>query len=257
MKPLLFAWGPLRVYGYGAMAALGFVLGFWLLRRRLDKIGLKSDEDFWLFVNIVIVSAPLGGRIMYLIEYTKLFSPEFWDILVSPSKGFSMFGALLGVPLGLWAFSQWKGISLMRLLDGFFTIAPLWHAFGRVGCLLAGCCHGRPTHAAWGLVFTDPSCGVPVAWRGVPLYPTQPMESLGDLVIFAFLHRIFMREQRPGLATAVYFASYGTLRFLVEFLRGDTVPIGLALTAGQVFSLGLVIAAGGILFWRSQCCRPC
>jgi phosphatidylglycerol:prolipoprotein diacylglycerol transferase len=247
----------LRVYGYGAMVALGGILSFWLLRSRLAKAGLKCSEDFWLFVNILLLSGPLSGRILYLFEYTKPFSPEFWEAMLSPSRGFSMLGAFFGVPLALWGFCRWKSIPFARFLDGVLVLAPVWHAFGRLGCFLSGCCHGRPTDLPWGVVFRDPMSGVPARWLGVPLHPTQLLEVAGDILITALLYRLSEREGQPGLVTAAYFASYGALRFFIEFLRGDTVPLFLGLTAGQGLGLVLIAAAGVILVWRSRCSRPC
>lgn len=256
MKPLLFSLGPFRVYGYGAMVALGGILAFWLLRSRLAKAGLRHDADYWLFINIILVSGPLSGRLLYLFEYTRPFSREFWDALLSPSRGFSMFGAFLGVPLALWAFCRWKRIPFARFFDGVCVVAPVWHAFGRLGCLLAGCCHGRPTNLPWGIVFRDPASGVPPQWLGVPLHPTQLLEAAGDALIAVVLSRVFEREERPGLAAAAYFASYGALRFFVEFLRGDTVPLFAGLTAGQALGMALIATAGVILRWRSRCFPP-
>ncbi|OGS41624.1 MAG: hypothetical protein A2506_11545 [Elusimicrobia bacterium RIFOXYD12_FULL_66_9] len=256
MRPLLLSLGPLRVYGYGLMVALGGIFVFSLLRPRMAKVGLKSDEDYWLFINVILLSGPISGRILYLLEYTKLFSPEFWAVLTSPSRGFSMFGAFLGVPLALWVFCRWKHIPFARLFDGVCVMAPAWHAFGRLGCLLAGCCHGRPTELFWGIVFRDPSSGVPAKWLGVPLHPTQPLEIVGDVIIAFFLYRLFERGGKPGLVAAAYLASYGALRFFIEFLRGDTVPFVLGLTAGQFLGLLLIAAAAGIVYWRSRCIRP-
>ena len=256
MRPLLFALGPVRVHGYGLMVALGGIFVFSLLRPRMAKVGLKSDEDYWLFINIILFSGPISGRILYLFEYTQPFSRDFWQTLISPSRGFSMFGAFVGVPLAVWAFCRWKGIEFARLFDGVCVMAPAWHAFGRLGCLLAGCCHGRPSDLPWGLVFRDPSAMVPREWLGVPLHPTQLLEAAYDAVAAVLLYRLFERKGRPGLVAAGYFASYGAMRFAIEFLRGDTVPLSMGLSVGQVLGICLVAAAGGIMLWRSRCFQP-
>jgi len=255
VRPLLFAWGPLRVHGYGFMIALGGILSFWFLRRRARDVGLKSDEDFWLLVNAVLIGGFAGGRLLYLAEYTRPFSPEFWRTLVSPSRGFSVFGAFVGVPLGAWIFCRWTKTPFARILDAICVMAPFWHVFGRLGCLLAGCCHGRPTKLPWGLVFRDPGSMVPRMWLGVPLHPTQLIEAALDAFIAAVLYRLFERGGKPGLVCALYFALYGALRFGVEFLRGDTAPLAFGLTAAQALGLGLIASSGVVLAWRSGCCR--
>ena len=234
------------------MVILGGVLVFWLLYPRMKDIGLKSDEEFWFFVNITLFSGPISGRILWVFEYTQPFSGEFWRALFSRSTDFSMFGAFVGMPLAFWGFCRWYKIPFARFFDGVCVMACVWHVFGRLGCFLAGCCHGRPTNLPWGVVFTDPASLVPPQWLGVPLYPTQLLEAAGDAVIAVFLYRAFKREAGSGLAAAIYFGSYGVLRFCVEFLRGDTVRSSFGLTAGQFFGMGLIAAAGVLLARRSR-----
>ena len=259
MKPVLLELGPLRVYGYGAMIVLGGVLSFWLLRRRAAKAGLKTDDDFWLLVNVILGGGFAGGRLLYVFEYTRWFSPDFWAALISPSRGFSVLGAFAGVPLGIWLFCRRRKVPFLRLLDTICVMAPFWHVFGRAGCWLAGCCYGRPTDEPWGIAFRDPRSLVPAPWLGVPLHPTQLYEAFGDAVIAAGLYLLLTRTENapPGLVAAAYFASYGVLRFFEEFYRGDTVPLGaLGLTAGQGLGVGLVAFSLALTAWRSACSRP-
>ena len=96
-------------------------------------------------------------------------------------------------------------------------------AVGRVGCLLAGCCYGKPTDLPWAVTFTDPlaasNVGTPL---GVSLHPTQLYESLATLLILIFL----LIWERKGHAYAgrtfwTYLFLYPTTRFIIEFYRGD------------------------------------
>ncbi len=99
---------------------------------------------------------------------------------------------------------------------------------------------------------------VPPEWLGVPLHPTQLYEAFGDAVIAAFLLRLLNRagNLRPGLVAAAYFAAYGAERFVLEFYRGDVVPLAFGLTVGQGLGLSLVAASAALLGWRSACSRP-
>jgi phosphatidylglycerol:prolipoprotein diacylglycerol transferase len=224
----------------------------------MAKAGLGNDDDFWLLVNVVLASGFVGGRVLFLFEYTRPFSRYFWETAISPSSGFSVLGAFAAVPLGVWLLCRRRKLDFMRLLDALCVVAPFWHVFGRLGCLLAGCCYGRPTDEPWGIRFTDPASQVPQVWLGVSLHPTQLYEALGNALIAAALYLLLKRTEksRPGLVTAAYFASYGVLRFFEEFYRGDTVPLGfLGLTAGQGLGAGLVAAALVLLSWRSACIR--
>jgi phosphatidylglycerol:prolipoprotein diacylglycerol transferase len=258
VRPVLFALGPFKLYGYGAMIVLGGVLTFWFFHRRQEKVGFRSDDDFWLFVNVILGSGFLGGRFLFLVEYTRWFSRDFWRTMFSLSEGFSVLGAFAGVPLGIWLFCRARKIPFLRLLDTVCVMAPFWHVFGRLGCFLAGCCHGRPTDVPWAVVFRDPRSMVPPEWLGVPLHPAQLYEAFGNACIAAVLYGLLLRTEtkKPGLVAAAYFAAYGVERFFLEFYRGDTVPLAFGLTAGQGLGLGLVAASLALLGGRAACSRP-
>lgn len=258
MRPVLLQFGPFKLYGYGAMLVLAGIVAFWFLHRRAKKAGLKDADDFWVLINVILISGFGGGRILFLLEYTRLFSHEFWRTLVSPSSGFSVLGGFLSVPLGVWLFCRWRKIPFLRLLDTICVMAPMGHVFARFGCLLAGCCHGRPTDMPWGIVFRDPRSMVPQVWLGVPLHPAQLYEAFGNALIALAMYRLLVRTEssRPGLVVAAYFACYGVERFFLEYYRGDTVPLAFGLTAGQGLGVGLVAASLALLAWRSACSRP-
>ncbi len=259
MKPVLLSFGPFHLFGYGAMLVLGGVFSFWLLRTRISWLGLKGEDDFWILINVILGSGFGGGRILYLFEYTKPFSTEFWRAAISPSQGFSVLGGFISVPIALWLFARWRKISFLRLFDLVCVMAPLGHMFGRFGCLLAGCCHGRPTDVPWAITFTDPRSQVPQVWLGVPLHPTQLYEAACNGVLAIVLYKCLVRweHEAPGRVAAAYFAAYGVVRFFEEYYRGDTVPLGvLGLTAGQGLGLGLVAFSIALMVWRKKCSRP-
>lgn len=259
MHPLLFAIGPFHVYGYGAMIVLGGIAAFsWIYRNRADAGLGKSDDDFWLLINVVLIAGFIGGRSLYLIEYTKLFSAEFWKALISPSSGFSLLGGFISMPLCIYGFCRWRGIEFLRLCDYGGIGTMLWNGIGRLGCFMAGCCHGRPTDAPWAVVFTDPKSQVDPHLLGVPIHPTQLYEFAGNLTIAGLLYLVLRanRDKPRGLAFAGFFAAYGLERFVLEFYRGDTVPSGFGwLTGGQLMCLGLFGGAAAILAGRASCIR--
>ena len=262
MHPILFQYGRFQIFSYGALIALGGVLSslFWLSRR--EQMGMKREEDVWLLINVILFGGFVGGRVLFLFEYVKPFSPEFWSTLVSLNKGFSVMGAFVGVVGGVYWLSRRLKLQPLRLLDYVCQAAPLWHAFGRLGCFAAGCCFGVPTKLPWGVRFTDPRSMIPPEYLGVPIHPTQLYEAAGNLLIAAGLYFFALRrlergKLRPGILSACYFLSYGVLRFLNEFVRGDIVPTPyLSLTAAQWFSIGLAVLAAVVYAASTRAAAP-
>ncbi len=262
MHPLLFSIGPFHLYGYGAMIVLGGLLSLGWLRSRGARAGFRNPDDFWLIVDAILLGGFLGGRLFYLFVYTRPFSADFWDSAFSASHGFSVLGAFAGVPLCVWGVCRWRGIPVGKLFDNIGVVAPFWHVFGRFGCFLAGCCHGRPTSVPWAVVFRDPKSQVRPDLLGVPIHPAQLYEAFGNALIALALYRLLLKTEaegrRPGLVIGAYFIAYGLERTFLEFYRGDTVPAGfLSLTAGQATGLGLMAGGAAVLFWRSRCSPSC
>lgn len=266
MFPVFLELGPLRLYTYGVLIAVGGALSCVFLYRRREKIGLQKEDDLWLLINVMIFGGFIGGRLLYLLEYVSFSGGDFWAQAFSFSRGFSVLGAFLGVSAAIYGFCRKLGLSFPRVLDYVCQIAPFWHFFGRLGCLAAGCCYGRAPlrPLPWVVTFTDPRSMTPAELLGTPLHPAQLYEGFGDLAIALFLYRFILpgveRGRLPrGAVCAVYFASYGVLRFAVEFFRGDTVALGsFPITAGQGISLGLLLSAVvlGVVIFRNKPCIP-
>lgn len=252
MHPVLLAWGPFKIYGYGFMFALGGVLlGWWLWRRR-EKLGIADADQYFLLWNVVLLSAMVTGKLLYVVEYTPVGTAAMWRALVSPSQGWSFFGGFFGACAGMWWWTRKHKTDFWVLADHVFWMIPAWHVPGRIGCFLAGCCHGRPTDVPWAVTFTDPAAMVPRKWLGVPLHPTQLYECAAEGLIALLLYKLL--DKKPGTVTAAYFMLYGVLRFILENYRGDGVPASGWLSAGQLLGSAL-FAAGGMVLWYTRCSR--
>jgi len=127
-----------------------------------------------------------------------------------------------------------------ELLDALVPAGLVALAIGRVGCLLAGCCYGRPTALPWGVVF--PALGPPAR------HPLQLYSAAGDLLVLLLLPR---RAPVPGAVARRGCIGFGCLRAALETLRDpattDSIPGGW-LTLPQAAALLLALAAA--------CLRP-
>jgi hypothetical protein len=146
--------------------------------------------------------------------------------------------------LGVAALLPWAlGEPVLPYMDAAAVGLGAFLACGRVGCLLAGCCHGRP--AARGVRYGTAHAveGFPAHLVGVSLVPVQALESAGVLVIAAVGAGLVLDGADPGAALAWYGTAYAVLRFGLELLRGDAArPYLAGLSAAQWISLAIAAA---------------
>lgn len=180
-----------------------------------------------VFYDILILEcysglgAIIGSKILFLCTVFKevnwtLFFSDYSYFSSYMNGGFVFFGGLLGaVPMVLFG-SRIHGISISEHIDIFGFLIPLGHAFGRIGCFLAGCCYGIEGDSPISVVFPEGSFAPP----HVHLIPVQLIESSLLFLISAIVFIWFIRKRKHG-AFRFYVIAYCVVRFIDEFLRGD------------------------------------
>lgn len=263
MHSVLFEYGPIKLYSYGLMIAIGFLLALYLMQRDAPKRGLNpdliSELCFWgLFTGVA------GSRISHIIMYPTNYSwgnPLGW---INITQGGLVFqGAIPAVLLFLYFRTRQKKVALTSVLDLAIPYIPLAQAFGRVGCFLNGCCFGRrsddllwavrfpegsPPYHSHATAYPDFLTG-PGTWS-YPVHPTQLYSVILLLIVSGVL--VLSRNriaQVPGSGLAFYFVLYGIIRFIVEMFRGDGNPTNLGfglITNQQVFCLAMLVTGLGL-----------
>jgi hypothetical protein len=127
----------------------------------------------------------------------------------------------IGVMIVAASFLRITHQPLLPYLDITILGIGIFLTFGRVGCLLVGCCHGRPL--GWGVRYSERHAvaGFPFYLVGVRLFPIQAVESLWVLCTVVVGTGIVWMGSAPGTALAWYVIVYGIGRFFFEFARGD------------------------------------
>jgi phosphatidylglycerol---prolipoprotein diacylglyceryl transferase len=212
----------IEAVAYAAAAAV-YLLG----RRKAGDV--IPDADRLALLASAAVGAALGSRLLaWLCEPSRG--------LAAVGGGKSIVGALLG---GLVAVELVKRLRGVRTPTGDLYVLPLAAgiAIGRVGCFLAGPADrtaGVPADVPWAVV----------AWDGVPRHPVALYEIAFVVTVAGLLHRSRRRlETRPGLAFALFFASYLAFRLAFDFAKPYPPPVFLGLSAIQ-----LACAAGLVYY---------
>ncbi|MBI4385850.1 MAG: prolipoprotein diacylglyceryl transferase [Elusimicrobia bacterium] len=255
MLPVLIQFGPLRIATYGLLVATAYLVGVLWLKAQRERMGL-SESEFWRLIYSIFFGAIIGGKILFVALNWGDFASGSMGILRDFRYGFVFFGGFLGATLSGGLYARRIGKDFLRQADFFAVATPLGHWIGRLGCLAAGCCYGRPTSLPWAIRFTHPAALVENSLVGVPLHPAQLYEAAGELAIAFVLYRVLNRIQRGaarrGCAFLGFLVLYSALRFCVEFFRGDDRgAFWLDLSPSQWIALACALAAGGFA-WRQR-----
>jgi phosphatidylglycerol:prolipoprotein diacylglycerol transferase len=133
------------------------------------------------------------------------------------------------------------------LADVLAPSIALGYVFGRIGCLLNGCCYGRACDMPWAISYPPGNLnGAPT----YPVHPTQIYDSLLNLVLYIGLAWLYRRKKFDGQVFAAYLLCYAVTRSIVESFRGDYSPVHihgvLHLTPAQLVSIGIFAAGVGL-----------
>lgn len=221
--------GPVTIHGYGLMIAIGVLVAMIVSDKRATKRGLNGE----LIYGMVIWTLVIGfgcAKILYIFTDLQNFIQNPIEFL--KFSGFVVFGGIIGGTLTICGYCKLHKVSMIDYLDVAVPGVALAQGFGRIGCLLAGCCYGRPTESAIGITFTHSD----FAPNGIKLLPTQIMMSIGDFIIAlilfiacGYLEKKIMKQKgldtipssTGGRLTLIYLGLYSFGRFFMEFFRND------------------------------------
>lgn len=294
MRPELFRFADVPFPAYFVLLLSGFLFATTLGVLWARRIGENPDVVVDLGLGMLLAGV-LGGRLLHVIadgyfwdyvhlctdpakvdwpleagECTSAAYQGVWDAargVCHPggadcfawakfwAGGLTYYGGFLGASAAAVVLLRRDGFPGWKAADMAGFAVPLGLAFGRMGCLLAGCCFGGPTSSPLGLVFPPkspaseaqaklgllPSARLP----SLPVEPTQVYESAASLAIAAFcLYVVLPRKRYDGQVFVVFVALYAVARFALELLRRDARGGALGLSTSQLIGVGLVVAAG-------------
>jgi phosphatidylglycerol---prolipoprotein diacylglyceryl transferase len=254
--PRLFSAGPFTVYSYGALIALGFALGLLYARSRAGRLGVDPARILDLGV-ILILSAIVGAKLLLLVQELPTVLRQPGQLIPLLRAGGVFYGGLLAAcGVGIWYLRHYR-LPLWTTCDVFGPPIALGHVVGRLGCLAAGCCWGRPTMMPWGITFHDHFAasyvGTPL---GIAVHPTQLYEAGAEALILLALVASERRGRGfPGRTFWLYLALYAVSRFVIEFFRGDERGSLLGVSTSQAISLVVLpcsVAALALLSRRGR-----
>ena len=251
MYPYIVFTETYRFSTYGLMFIIGYICAVAVAMRSAGRYGAYRNDVLYCSVYIVL-GIGAGAKVMYFLSKVPRVVMHFdvfmkmWDL--SPIEalnylfgGLTFFGGLFGAFIGFLIYCRQYKIETEPMGVAMVPYIPFVHAFGRVGCFLAGCCYGIPYSGVFAVQFPDSD--LDPALSEVTRFPVQLLEALVNLVIFALLLllRKNHRMRAKGLLVT-YLASYCVARFFLEMLRGDADRGKYSLlSTSQIISLAILI----------------
>lgn len=244
MVPVLLDLGPITIYSFGALLALAFLMGGYVVSLELDRKGM-NPEHAWTILFWAAVGGLVGARLWVVTYDPEGFLDRPVAFLLSGS-GFIWYGGLAG---GFIAVSLWilrRGLAWGQVVDATAPSLALAHAIGRVGCQVSGDGDwGVPTSLPWGMSYPDAVIGWE-AWtraNGLPpdvrVHPAPVYETLLYAGVFLVLWSVRTKPLRDGSMLWLYLLMSSIARFVVEFVRVEPV-VAVGLTQAQWIAVVLV-----------------
>ena len=232
-----------------AFVVAGLVLGYGVALLFAKNHGRSLELTMGLALYLVVFGFPIS----YLLN-GLFYDPErFFSVISNPAEipkarlGWSMYGGIVGILLGAWAWRWRHKASILQIGDAFAFAGPFGWATARVGCFLTHDHPGRKTD--FFLAVADFQTGSP---------PYAPRHDLGlyDVLVIGAIAVAFLvlsrKPRKPGFYVGLLPALYAPCRFMLDFLRAPVSEGGdiryAGLTPAQYGSVLLLVA--GVLVLR-------
>lgn len=265
MRPFLFYSPAFSIPSFAFSLMVASLVATWVSYKMAARRGLSQVAilDLAIFGTI---SAVIGIRLVHVVvEEPMYYLKNPLHIFQIWRGGFVSFGAFIGLALSWLIYLKVKKLDILRYLDHLCVFAaPFLIIIVRsLGCLMAGCCFGKPSpfdHFQYFLFikFSHPSSDAGSLFPNVALFPTQVWATLYGIIIFLICYWVEGRQKFKGQVAATFLLTYSFFRFGLEFFRGDVsrgVYFGNHVSTGQIAS-GILFICGIILYFTLKKLYP-
>jgi phosphatidylglycerol:prolipoprotein diacylglycerol transferase len=187
MRPELFKlpFVNITIKSYGAMMVVGFLCALYLARWRARKLK-ENPLNIANFAVYILLAGVVGARIMHVIHNFSDYRDNLWEVLMVWRGGLEFIGGVICATLVMVIYSRRMKLPVLKYLDILAPAVMLGLAFGRIGCLLNGCCFGQPSNLPWAIRF--PALNTHITQNGPELRYSIP-----------YLYQLTPDEQRPDI----------------------------------------------------------
>src|ERR1700730_12807135 len=265
MIPILFHLGPLTVYSFGMMMALGFLAADYVIRLECQRRGFDPEYSSSVVITAAVMGI-VGSRIYAIMEDlpTYLADPKW---MIFSGSGFVFYGGMIGGILGAYLVSRWYRISFAVTMDMCAPALAIGQGIGRMGCQLAGDGDwGLPSTLPWAMSYPKAIVGwnadsvlklddhyrlVSGFFPGVRVHPAPIYETLLYVGVFTILWSMRRTSHPAGRIMYWYLLLGGAARFIVEFWRINP-RVFYMLSEAQLIAIAMMVIGGVALILTKQ-----
>lgn len=261
MHPILYTIPIIKIpiYTYGFTIVIGYFITLYIATSQAKKIHCYTNKFIDLAFFILIFGI-LGARILFIIvewkyffitnpfikiKYLNIFIPRIFAVW---QGGIVFWGSFIGGFIAFYFYTNKYHWPKMQTADIIILGVPLGHAIGRIGCIAAGCCFGKKLYyindmgniikySLFEITYPKQSIAynslilssniqikkiMQETEKTLPLFPSQLTEAFIVILIFFILLIFHKYKKFNGQITLIYIILYSTVRFILEYYRGDS-----------------------------------
>ena len=248
---------PWTLHAYGLLIAFGFMSAMLLAKRQAEREGEDPEQVIDLAFYLLLAGL-IGARAVFILTQLDKYLQDPLQIFMFWKGGLVFYGGFIGAAVYLVYYSRRYKINFFKFADLLVPFLAMAHAFGRLGCLCAGCCFGKVTDLPWGITFpmgsmthqAHQSSGmVSIADLPLPVHPTQLYEAGAELIMFFILISLRPKKRFHGQILLIWLAAYPVIRSVIELFRGDKIRgVHGFLSTSQIISIVVAGVAVGLYF---------
>jgi phosphatidylglycerol:prolipoprotein diacylglycerol transferase len=260
MIPVLFHLGPLTVYSYGLMMALGFLAADYVIRLECIRRGYDPEYSSSIVITAAVMGL-VGSRVYAILDDLPTYLADPKTMIFSGS-GFVFYGGMFGGILGAYLVSRWYRIGFGTTVDMCGPALAIGQAIGRIGCQLSGDGDwGTVSNLPWAMAYPKAIVGwnsqtvlkldehyqlVSGFFPGVRVHPAPIYETILYTGVFMILWSMRKTSHPAGRVFYWYLVLAGAARFVVEFVRINT-RVFYMFSEAQLIAVAMMVLGGALL----------
>ncbi|MSQ07776.1 MAG: prolipoprotein diacylglyceryl transferase [Dehalococcoidia bacterium] len=259
-NPNIISSGSFTLSWHGLLSFVGVAVAVYLIARWARKRDLDPDMVYNTAIW-AILGGIVGARIVHVADNWDVYRHNPGDIFALWAGGIGLWGAILGGWAAGMIYARISRYPVGKLMDLAAPAMLIAQTIGRVGDIINGEHWSRATSLPWGWYFShvdNPGRDGAQRFFGDPEKPVHPAvvyEMIWNMLVLAVIFRFRDRLKPDGSLWMVYLALYAAGRFMIQFVRLDSVKFW-GLQEAHLIALLVLLVTVPFIVWKTRFKKP-